>query len=218
MKSLFFLVLLVVLCACSDAPSLTTKKNPIDVENEVSKASIIINGSIFQVININERFYCLLNRDGDTIIPKEDYYFQLEILDFDDDGFEDLRVFVMSNEANQCDNYWFDSSSEKFKKIENCDLNFEKIKGKDYCFTYYGTGCADGEHTSDLYKMNKYNFKLVGQIIEKGCEFDTIKEPKIAKIYTYLNDSTDKLIKTYKLYEFEGAHSYWEKNCSKFDY
>ena len=69
----------------------------------------------------------MLIHKSDTIVSAEDYYFAMEILDINEDGFEDLRVFAFSNMPNQCDNYLYSPENKKFSKLENTMLDIKKL-------------------------------------------------------------------------------------------
>ena len=218
-KTILHIILLISFIACNAQ----TKDKTIDAET-ISKISsnadtLTINGQRFIETRKNNNFYCLTSLKGDTIIDAEDFYFKCEILDFNDDGYKDLRVFIYSNTANQCDNYLYDKDTKTFKQLQFCDLDFKKIPNKNYYFTYFKKGCAGQDFGSYLSKLEGNNFINLAYIEENGCDFDTINNPQNFKIYQVLETQKEtlKLVKTYKYNDFEGIEEYWKLNCEKFD-
>lgn len=197
-----------------------TKDKAIDaLETNLTQDTLIINEQKFIQILKDDRFYCLISTRQDTIIEKEDFYFNLEIADFDDDGNKDIRVYIMGNTANHCYNYLYDKQSKSFKPLQNCDIDFKKISRKNYYYTYFKNGCAGLDFGSYLGKIDNYNFINLGYIAENGCDDDTINVPRNFKIYKTEksnNEETLKLIQTFNYDSFEGIETYWINNCDKF--
>lgn len=179
--------------------------------------TLIINGQRFIETRKNNNFHCLTSLKGDTIIKAEDFYFKCEILDFNDDGYKDLRVFIFSNTANQCDNYLYDKDSKTFKLLQFCNLDFKKIPNKNYYFTYFKKGCAGQDFGSYLSKLENFKFIDIAFIEENGCDNDTINYPQNFKVYKVLNYSKEtlKLLQTFSYNDFEGIEEYWLNNCDK---
>ena len=123
--------------------------------NNVHLDTIVINNTPLIKILKDDRFICLIYLDRDTIIKEQNYYHRLSIVDFNQDGFDDIRIFVFSNTPNQCDNYLFKPSVKTYAQLE-CHLNFEKIENTQFYYTYNSTGCSDQNWESDLFKMDSY--------------------------------------------------------------
>jgi hypothetical protein len=180
-----------------------------------------INGSMF-IQTMNEYNYgcCLVAINGDTIVPFSVWNGGIELLDINKDGNTDIRVFIVSNTDNLCDNYLFDKKESVFQLIENCRLDFQKIEGTEFYYSYLATGCSDMNWMSELGKIDNYRVVTYGCIVGYGCENE---EQKI-EIYKILDDH-EKLIETlpYETYipKFEDKWSfikqYWEINYQKFE-
>lgn len=167
-----------------------------------------------------DRFRCLTTLSGDTIVKYVDYYFEIVFLDIDGDGCKDIRVFVVSNTPNQCDNYFFDKDTKKYRYIKGCDLDITLIKGTKLFYSYNHTGCADMDWESHLCKIENWGEVDIGCIEANGCgdENDGIK------IYK-LNGEKQDLIKKMALPQFNKwadgkwgfIKQYWYKNYKLFN-
>ena len=225
MKTLIKIIPIFMMTACNWR-SENKSTNKIDTDS-VKNDTIIINHRSFIQTLENEKFGCLVSIKGDTVIKYADYYHQIEVLDIDEDGYKDIRVFVISNTPNKCDNYFFDKNISTFKKIENCDLDIQKIKGTGFYYSYNRAGCADMNWESYLSKIEAYELVSYGYILGKGCDFEVKNNPQTIKIYKIINSNTDEkvLIKQmpYLKYitRFSDKHSfikkYWKQNFNAFD-
>jgi len=122
MTTLFNILLLIILTACnSRSTDKTIENNSVDsltVQIKTQQQETVdikidtlnINGHKYIQTLKDSNFNCLLSIQGDTIVKSEDYYFKLELIDIDEDGYKDIRVFAFSNTPNQCDNYLFDKT------------------------------------------------------------------------------------------------------------
>ncbi|WP_143106367.1 hypothetical protein [Pustulibacterium marinum] len=186
-----------------------------------------INGQKFIQISKGGRFNCLLSMQGDTIVKSEDYYFEFKILDIDEDGTKDIRVFAFSNTPNQCDNYLFNKKLKTFILVENCAFDIQKIKGTDFFYCYNRAGCADMNWESHLSKIENYKLVDYGYKYGQGCDFEIEKNPQIIKIYKVLNSDmyAKKLIKelSYQKHikefgnKWDFVANYWTKNYKMFE-
>ena len=123
-KMIGYIVLGLFLTSCNLSKEKTYRSNSVNKEDPVQVQSktiffndtLLINtGRFIQTRDKDSiRFYCLTTINGDTIIPFADYYSHLELLDFNEDGITDIRVFTFSNTPNQCDNYLFDNKNNRF--------------------------------------------------------------------------------------------------------
>ncbi|UUV20668.1 hypothetical protein [Paenimyroides aestuarii] len=201
----------------------TQLQDTVDIKFDTIK----INDHIYIQTITNNHFNCLLSIQGDTIVKSEHYYFEAKFLDIDEDGYKDIRVFVFSNTPNQCDNYLFDKKLKKFKHIENCDLDIQKIKGTDFLYSYNRAGCADMNWESHLSKIENYKLVDYGYIYGQGCDFEIEKNPQVIEIYKVNNLDTDdkKLIKklSYQKHikefgdKWDFIEKYWTKNYKTFE-
>ena len=190
--------------------------------SEMSSSPILINNERYEYVIKNDHFYMLIHKT-DTIVKAEDFYFAMEILDINEDGFEDLRVFAFSNMPNQCDNYLYSSKNQKFSKLQNTMLDIKKLPNSNRYFSYFSRGCADSDWTSELGFIRNNEFVVLGEINGYGC--DSVKEnrkieisklnlknSKLELIQTldfddHINDLSDKLV---------FIESYWNKNEKKY--
>jgi hypothetical protein len=162
---------------------------------------------------------------GDTIVKMHNYYAIIEFPDINEDGYKDIRIYVSSNTPNECDNYLFDKKTNKFRIIENCDLDIRLIKSRHYYYSYNRAGWANLNWESHLYKLENYKLVPIGYMHGLGCDFNREEDQKI-KIYKIFNDKKEDkaLVKTlpFKKYvpKFEDAprfiESYWHHNWQIF--
>lgn len=189
--------------------------------------TIIINDNKYIQILKDSLLNCLLSIDGDTIVKSEDYYFRLELIDIDVDGYNDMRIHIFCNTPNVCDNYLFVKKTSSFKLIENCYLDIKKVKGADFFYSYNRAGCADKNWESNLSKIENYKLINYGYIHGQGCDFKIEENPQIIEIYKVNNlDSEEKtLLKKlpYKKYikefgdKWDFIENYWTKNYKTFE-
>lgn len=181
---------------------------------------LILNGEVFD-IELSGDTFCMLKRpEQDTIIKAENFYSHLEVLDINKDGLEDLRIFIFSNTANQCESYLFDDSAKTYVKIQNSQLNFEKLKSTDLYFEYDARGCADYDWESTLFTLEKYALIPIGRISGKGC---LAREQKI-EIYKTNSNDKEVLLETLpyrkNIPEFgdkwDFILNYWSRNHHRF--
>jgi hypothetical protein len=153
-----------------------SKRNIGIVENSkrdtlgVNADTINLNGQIFVEIQKEDRFQCLISLSGDSIVTKQDYYHKLNLLDINQDSFDDLRIFVFSNTPNQCENYLFEPKQKVFKFIRNCDLDIEIIHGTQYYYSYNSTGCGDMNWESHLIRVDNWEATNIGLMNTIECD------------------------------------------------
>jgi hypothetical protein len=233
--NIFFLI---ILTACNSKPTDKTIENisadsstiqtyqhqdSIDIQID----TIQINYQKFIQILKDSNFNCLLSPNGDTIVKSEDYYFEVEFLDIDKDGYKDIRVFIYSNTPNLCDNYLFDKRLRTFKLIDNCDLDIQKIKGTDFFYSYNRAGCADMNWESHLCKIENYKLVDYGYIYGLGCDSENGKYPQVIEIYKVNNLGNEEKVLIKKLpYQkhikefgdkWEFIENYWANNYKTFE-
>jgi hypothetical protein len=207
----------------------TALKSNVHLQNtsQIQVDTLVINSQYYIQILKDNRFNCLLSIKGDTIVKSEDYYFKVEFLDINEDGYKDIRVFVISNTPNQCDNYLFDLNLKIFKVIHDCLLDLKKIKGTDFFYTYNRAGCSDSNWESYLGKIENYKFINYGYIYGQGCDYETKDNLQVINIYEVDNSFNDekKLIKKlpYQKYikqfdeKWDFIVNYWTNNYKIFE-
>lgn len=185
--------------------------------------TVKINQQYYLEVFIDSTFTCLLNEQGDTIIAAQDYYHDLDLTDINKDGYKDLRVYFVSNTPNQCDNYLFNPKLKKFRLVENCYLDIEKVKGSDFYFSYNRAGCADMNWESYLSKIENDTLVHYGYIKGTGCKSNTSQTLEIYKITDPVNENKI-LIKTFPYQDFIPKHgdkldfikTYWAEHYKLF--
>jgi hypothetical protein len=229
MKTRQIILFLIILTACisKSAESSTSQINQCQNSIDISIDTLKINDQIFIQTLKDSNFNCLLSLHGDTIIKSEEYYFYAEVLDIDEDGYKDIRVFIFSNKPNKCDNYLFDKRLKTFKKLENSDLDIQKIKGTGFFYSYNSAGCADMNWESHLSKIENYKLVDYGYIYGQGCDFDIEINPQVIEIYTvgYLDTSEIDLVKKlpYQKHikefgdKWDFIKNYWKRHYKKFE-
>jgi len=239
MKFGLYIFLLFFLTGCkSESENKILKNSVVDsldskIELNIDNQCIIITDTIkinnkqFIKNENNDRFYCLLSIDGDTIVKAQNFYHSIEILDINEDGYQDIRISIISNTPNQCDNYLFNNQVKKFIQIENCGLDIQKITGTDFYYSYLHAGCSDQNWKSYLYKIKNYKLIEYGYIFGQGCDFNIEDNPQIIEIYKInsYNSNEEILIKKlpYKKYinkyndKFTFIKKYWSENCKTYN-
>lgn len=192
-------------------------------KSDLKKITFTLNGQKLIKILQNGRFIALTSISGDTIVKYQHYYERLKILDINGDGSNDIRVYIMSNTPNQCDNYLFNIAKRKFKLLENCNLDIKLVTGTKLFYSYNRAGCADYNWQSYLSKI--VNFKLIpiGYIYGNGCESNNNQQ--VIEIYKINpNNQVQILIKKLPYLKnipvFDAKwgfiEKYWSKNYLKF--
>jgi hypothetical protein len=231
------MLLLLLLTACnSKLDEYKTEKNSASQSKISTKTqnTVVLN---FDTLKINNQKYIqiqkkghfnsLLSLDKDTIIKAKDEYFKLELIDINEDGYQDLRVFTLSNTPNECENYLFDTTRSSFTLIENCDLDIKKVKGTNFYYSYNRAGCADLNWESRLSKIENYKLVDYGYIHGQGCDFEIEKNPQIIEIYKVNHsDKEEKTLMNKLPYEecskkfgdkWHFIENYWNNNNKKFE-
>lgn len=219
------IAIILILFSCNsktEKPKKLELKTSITTLGKMTSSPILINSERYEYVIKNGHFYMLIHK-SDTIVKAEDYYFAIEILDINEDGFEDLRVFAFSNTPNQCDNYLYSPENQKFSRLENTILDIKKLPNSNRYFTYFSRACADSDWTSELGLIRNNVFVIIGEIKGFGC--DSIKENRKIEISKLcLKNSKLELFQTLDFDEYINdisdkwvfIESYWNKNEKKF--
>ncbi|MCF6133036.1 hypothetical protein [Flavobacterium wongokense] len=225
MRSLVSFLVLILLVSCNK--SVKDKQAKAVVFKDTIKAT---NDSVFKVNNIllrakidpeKERLYSLETLDGKVIIEPADYYVNIEILDINEDGFKDIRIFEVSNTPNQCQNFFFDPKEKLFRKIKGSDLDIKRLPNANLYYSYNRAGCADMNWESHLIKIENFEEITIGWMEAHDCndEDDGITFYKIVTL--------DKILKIDQKpdpnFEIEGKNNkwnymenYWMNNYKKY--
>ena len=209
------------------------------LENMNSKSEIIVTKSQIRVfkrdtlINNNQKYIVkhfrddnldfsllILNEKFDTIYKHFDYIDEYEILDFNEDGFKDLRLDYITNTPDVIDIVLFDSYSKRFEIVK--DLGYYpspfKIKNSNYYYSYHRAGCADLNWESDLFYIKDYRCIKIGNISGRGCGYEKRNGIFINKIVDKkaLEINWIKRDSGYYDDKWEFIENYWTKNHLKF--
>lgn len=148
--------------------------------------------------------------------------YNLYLADFDQDGYKDIIISLLSNNPFQYI-YLFDSSAATFNKIINSDeFPYAKpVKGqKNLYYSYQRAGCADLNWISDLFTIKGNQAILLGRISGQGCDNDKkqiiISKPKDTDMQD-IQTLPLKLIEKHAGYKWGFIEEYWEKNFNKFN-
>lgn len=209
------------------------------LENMNSKSEISVTKSQIQVfkrdtlINDNQKYIVkhfrdenldfsllILNEKFDTIYKHFDYIDEYEILDFNEDGFKDLRLDYITNTPDVVDIVLFDSISKRFEIVK--DLGYYpspfKIKNSNYYYSYHRAGCADLNWESDLFYIKDYRCIKIGNISGRGCGYEKRNGIFINKIVDKKAVEINWIKRDSGYYDdkWEFIENYWTKNHLKF--
>lgn len=192
-------------------------------DSDLKKITFTLNGQKLIKILQNGKFIALTSISGDTIVKSQRNYERLRILDINGDGKKDIRVYIISNTPNQCDNYLFNRAKRKFKLLENCNLDIKLVKGTKLFYSYNRAGCADYNWQSHLSKIVNFKLIQIGCIYGNGCESSTNQQ--VIEIYkinpnNQLKTLIEKLpyLKNIPVFgeKWSFIEKYWSKNYLKF--
>lgn len=162
----------------------------------------------------------ILNEKFDTIYKHFDYIDEYEILDFNEDGFKDLRLDYITNTPDVIDIVLFDSNSKRFEIVK--DLGYYpssfKIKNSNYYYSYHRAGCSDLNWESDLFYIKDYRCIKIGNISGRGCNYEKRNGIFINKIVDKKEIEINWIKRDTGYYEdkWEFIENYWTKNHLKF--
>ncbi len=223
------ILLLLILTACnSSVNDKTSVNNQSPIKSDIQRRDTLrINNYQYVQILKDDKFYCLFSIQGDTIVKPANYYHEASFLDIDEDGYKDIRVFVVGNTPNECDNYLFDKELRTFKLIEHCDLDIQKIKSTPFYYSYNRAGCGDLNWESYLSKIDNYKLVNYGYLYGQGCDFETKATPQVIEIYKVSdsNNGEKKLVERLSYLKHISKQddkwvfieTYWKNNFKKFD-
>ena len=225
MRLLSCLLILATLFSCKQsvkekqAATVVFKDTIPAIYDSVFKVSNMVLSA--QILKERETLYSLKTLDGKIIIEPADHYAGLEILDINKDGYNDIRIFEVSNTPNQCQNYFFIPKDKSFRKIKGSNLDIKLLPNTNLYYSYNRAGCADMNWESHLSKIEDFEEINIGMIQAHDCD-DKNDGISFYKIITY-----DKVIKIDQRpdpnFEIEGKNNksdyiekYWLKNYKKY--
>ncbi|APY09542.1 hypothetical protein BWZ20_00120 [Winogradskyella sp. J14-2] len=158
---------------------------------------------------------------GKVVYSNDNNPFDFEFSDFNGDGYSDIRMNYVSNTPGLQELLLFDIKSNEFKKVKTFNKypNSKRIKDSDFYYSYHGSGCADNDWGSELFKIEGTQITELGKIQGLGClENDT------NGIYIYKVIGSEKeLIKYIKREQgywkekWDFIEKYWTENKTKFE-
>ena len=171
------------------------------------------------IIQLNENNVFKLRSEKDSLVEKDYYPSDLEFVDFNEDGFMDIKVSFLSNASGIYDIFLYDKTIDFFKKVNGIQSVPEpqKIKGTEYYYSYSRSGCSDQNWDSYLFKIKDFNVEKIGNIHAVGCDFSS--EKKGVFIYKYKRND-EILLKKIRLSKinnkWEFINKYWKRNFLNF--
>ena len=230
MKQTFVIALIFILISFNSCKEVKneSKKNPVEQTEIDTEEKFyfdckkqLINGNEFEACTKRPGIFTVKNSNGKVIYSHEDNPFDFEFSDFNGDGYSDIRMNYVSNTPGLQELLLFDVKSNKFKEVEKFNKypNSVKIKDTDYYYSYHGSGCADNDWGSELFKINGTEIIEFGKIKGLGC----LENDKNG-IYIYkVNDTENKLLKYIKREQgywkgkFKFIEEYWTSNKETFE-
>ncbi len=164
----------------------------------------------------------IINNENDTIYFHEGYGtngFELE--DFDENGISDIRIYQITNVGGISELVMFDKTKSIFKPIKHFD-NFPdptRIENTDLWYSYHGSGCADLNWGSELFKIDNFEAVKIGVIEGYGCEGE--KENGIF-VFKVIGDNKNQVYYEKRETGFyndkwDFIEKYWKDNYKKFN-
>lgn len=202
------------------------KQNVVHNCDSIVESRLIINSNTYSYSILNGQPYMITNWfRKDTIIPPNNYYSSLEIIDLNKDGYDDIRVYAFSNTSNQCDTYLFNSLDSTFTLLKGTMLDLVKLGDTEFYHYYAANGCADDDWESELGIIKDFEFQPVASIQGYGCEAKGSNRNIIIRKWSR-DQQKWNILETlnfesninYKHDKWSFINAYWEKNYKKFKY
>lgn len=238
-KSLFFFFI-VLIFACKQnetgaqkfVKSATIKKRAlltttlpapkvIDTVWEVTKG--IVDGRKFTIQRSQEIGLCVFDSKNDTVFVDSSYNSGAKFKDFNNDGYPDIWITHSENVPGVRGLLLYDKVSKTFKEVVGFDAfpAPENISGTKYYYSYYRSGCADMNWTSDLFYIDNYKPVKIATIDGYECADNSIKDgvyiyKKRSEKETLIRRLPITTINKYKEYKWGFIKSYWYKNHNLF--
>ncbi len=214
------LILTIIISFCSVANGQESK---ID-STILNVSSAAIGNMQYTALYKSDNYLYIIDSTGNIIFKQKDFHPNFEFKDIDSDGNKDLVISHMTNVPGVQDLLLFDKKNQIFVPVQNFSKfpDHKPIKGTKYFYSYHRSGCADMNWDSDLFFIENFRAKKIGNISGKGC--DDENEKKSINIYIFSND-TKSLIETfpidtigkYENYKWGFINDYWTSNYKKFE-
>jgi hypothetical protein len=181
----------------------------------------LINGNEYEACIKRPGIFTVKNSNGQVIYSHEDNPFDFKFTDFNGDGYFDILMNYVSNSPGTQELILFNIKTNEFDAVEffNSYPSSKRIKESNLYYSYHGSGCADNDWGSELYRLTGTSITLIGKIKGLGClENDT------NGIYIYKVNGTDEKLLNYTKREqgywkgkYEFIDKYWTENTNKFE-
>lgn len=217
-----------IIISCSSEKDEIKEPNPDLIENNnqairtlLSQESVKIKDDLYTLF-IYDNNDLEVRTETDSIVFEDtsEGLFSSNFIDFDEDGFLDLKLHLLTNVPNIAKLALFNSTTKSFELVKDFDFfpTALKIKGTSFYYSYNSTGCGDYNWESELFTIRDYKITTLAKIEGRGCENEKFTGIKVYKC----NPDFDSLIQTIprKAGNYEGKsqfiESYWTKNYNQF--
>lgn len=171
-------------CEINESLEISIEDEEMDALHQVEEVnerfiidSLFISNEFYKVLQSHPGcFKCLglsvIDSNGDTIYRHQDYGNNgFELVDFNQDGYTDIRVLYMSNIGGVSDVILYDPRKRNFRNVEG----FEEYNNALYLpeiqlyYLYRRKGCADENWESRLFKIVDCKVQIVAYMDAFGC-------------------------------------------------
>lgn len=133
--------------------------------------SFTVADQAFQIVKFYSGVTILLD-DRKNIVHKDvDYSYEHSLLDFNGDGYKDLKFKYLTNVPDVDKMLLFDTTTASFREIGNFS-DFPSswaIEGTSCYYSYSRAGCADSDWISKLFVIDNFHCTEIGKIYGRGC-------------------------------------------------
>lgn len=182
--------------------------------------SLEVAGQVFRIFSFFSGVTYLLDNENNLIHKDEDYTHEQEQVDFNKDGYKDLRYKYLTNVPGVDKLLLFDTVSNVFREVDN----FSKfpasvaIKGTNYYYSYVRAGCADHAWRSKLFVLDNFHCVEIGEIYGRGCKGTQSSGIFIYRVENDLEIPVDSILRPPGYYEdkWEFIENYWSQHYEAF--
>jgi hypothetical protein len=215
--------MLVLLCCAGILACSFAKRHEDPGQTIVSADTTIIGGEKYVgMYKTDDIFY--VTRSSDTIFKAPDLHPNFEFKDFNGDGFDDIRIYYLTNMPDIQDLFLFDVQKRNFEQVTGFS-DFPKplpIPGTMYYYSYHRSGCSDLNWDSDLFYIENFRAVRIGNISAYGCNNRDVKDgiyiykvkDEVKTLYQRLPVSTIMMDSKDDKWIF--IRDYWVKKLSNF--
>lgn len=162
---------LVALTACSSHQEQGGMRKAVD-PSWIDIGSIQMDGRSYDVVHASDTLFILFQ---DAVVFKhEAFTSSIELIDFDEDGLQDIMLHYNTNVPDIRDLIRYSSEARSFRMVEAFS-RFPaptKIPGCVCYYSYHRSGCADLNWDSDLFIIENSSAIRLGNINGNGCDYD----------------------------------------------